>query len=234
MSICPLASRGSDHALLSFAAEPFSKGCAKTGFGLGELKGGTELAASGFAPGVRPARHRRTPSAVWAGLRPAAPTTRLSAAPSVPEGYFCCQRTATSLSPNIRRTDASLNGFTSMLRGKTEMRDAFKRGEQVIHLANGMLHLETSPPELREFSPATTAGTNARFLWLKVQIALGSKGSFWNRHLMRMTSGCLSVWRARCFSGEISLNESCFSLGRGRPESHRWWKSSRRLWGWKT
>src|ERR1035438_9901215 len=111
------ASRGSDNALLSCAAEPFPKGCAKTGFGLGELKSGAELAVSGLAPGVRPARHRRTRSEVWAGLRPAAPTTRLSAAPAVPEGYFCCQRTATSLSPNSRRA-ASASRVPRAVRGR--------------------------------------------------------------------------------------------------------------------
>ena len=51
------------------------------------------------------------------------------------------------------RTNASLTGLSEMLRGKVEKRAAFAGSNGIIHLGNGMLHLETSPPELREYSP---------------------------------------------------------------------------------
>jgi putative DNA primase/helicase len=41
----------------------------------------------------------------------------------------------------------------TILRGLTERRDPFHKFSKVIHLRNGMLHLDCRPPELREFSP---------------------------------------------------------------------------------
>jgi P4 family phage/plasmid primase-like protien len=52
-----------------------------------------------------------------------------------------------------RRTHGFLSGLTEMLKGHVEKRDAFHRKPGVIHVGNGMLHLDVDPPELREFSP---------------------------------------------------------------------------------
>jgi P4 family phage/plasmid primase-like protien len=53
---------------------------------------------------------------------------------------------------------ASNNSFLShviaFLKGQTERHDAFERTGLVIHVGNGMLHIDTDPPELREFSPS--------------------------------------------------------------------------------
>ncbi len=40
-----------------------------------------------------------------------------------------------------------------MLRGQVEKRDPFGKNGHVLHLQNGMLHLDHDPPELRPFSP---------------------------------------------------------------------------------
>jgi P4 family phage/plasmid primase-like protien len=53
----------------------------------------------------------------------------------------------------LLRTNTLLNGLTDMLRGKVEKSDAFAKTKKVLHLGNGMLHLDVNPPELREFSP---------------------------------------------------------------------------------
>ena len=50
------------------------------------------------------------------------------------------------------RTNGLLESLTSLLRGHVEKGDAFPRLERVIHLANGMLHLDDGP-ELHPFSP---------------------------------------------------------------------------------
>jgi hypothetical protein len=52
-----------------------------------------------------------------------------------------------------KRTKSLLDGLMDQLRGRVEKSDAFKREGKVIHLRNGMLHLDVSPPELRSFSP---------------------------------------------------------------------------------
>src|ERR1035438_9495208 len=91
MSMRPLASRGRGGALLSCAAETLAAGCGRLVSGLGGRKRAGGCSVSGFAPGERPSRPRRTRFALRAGLRPMAPTTRLSAPPALPEGYFCCQ-----------------------------------------------------------------------------------------------------------------------------------------------
>jgi P4 family phage/plasmid primase-like protien len=53
----------------------------------------------------------------------------------------------------LLRTNSLLSGLTEMLKGHVERREAFKHKRGVIHLKNGMLHLDVQPPELREFSP---------------------------------------------------------------------------------
>ena len=52
-----------------------------------------------------------------------------------------------------RRSQDRLASMVTVLRAETERRDAFRRDGKVIHLANGMLHLDAHPPELRAFSP---------------------------------------------------------------------------------
>jgi len=53
-----------------------------------------------------------------------------------------------------KRTNPFLTSLADMLRGHTEHLDVFgQREKSIIHVGNGMLHLNTSPPELREFSP---------------------------------------------------------------------------------
>lgn len=51
------------------------------------------------------------------------------------------------------RTNSLLSGLTELLRGQVEKRDIFQKTNRVIHLSNGMLHLEVDPPELRSLSP---------------------------------------------------------------------------------
>lgn len=51
------------------------------------------------------------------------------------------------------RTHQRMTSMVSMVRASAERRDPFRKQQLVIHLANGMLHLDCEPPELREFSP---------------------------------------------------------------------------------
>jgi P4 family phage/plasmid primase-like protien len=53
----------------------------------------------------------------------------------------------------LRRTNAFLSGLTQLLKGHVQKRNVFKRRQRVIHAANGMVHLETSPIEIHDFSP---------------------------------------------------------------------------------
>ena len=49
------------------------------------------------------------------------------------------------------RTNALLNAFADLLRGEVEQRGCFDNRGRVIHVANGMMHLDCDPPELRVF-----------------------------------------------------------------------------------
>ena len=49
------------------------------------------------------------------------------------------------------RTERMLAGLVSLLQGQVEERDAFRRQPGIIHVANGMLHIGGSVPELRPF-----------------------------------------------------------------------------------
>jgi len=51
------------------------------------------------------------------------------------------------------RTGERLSVMLTILRGVAERRDPFRKFSQVIHVANGMLHLDCDPPELHGFSP---------------------------------------------------------------------------------
>jgi len=51
------------------------------------------------------------------------------------------------------RTNGLLDNFTSLLRGHVEKPEAFKRHGRIIHLQNGMLHLDNEGAELKAFSP---------------------------------------------------------------------------------
>jgi putative DNA primase/helicase len=51
------------------------------------------------------------------------------------------------------RTNTRLTFMLTLLRDVSERRDVFGKSDQVIHLANGMLHIDCDPPELREYSP---------------------------------------------------------------------------------
>lgn len=50
------------------------------------------------------------------------------------------------------RTNSMLGALADLLRGEVEKRGAFEERRRVIHVANGMLHLDCDPPELRGFS----------------------------------------------------------------------------------
>ena len=50
------------------------------------------------------------------------------------------------------RTERALAGLVSLLQGHVEQRDAFQRAHGVVHVANGMLHLNSPTPELRPFA----------------------------------------------------------------------------------
>ena len=49
------------------------------------------------------------------------------------------------------RTHKFLAGLTALLQGYAERREVFRRRPKVVHVANGMLHLDTEQPELRPF-----------------------------------------------------------------------------------
>ncbi len=51
------------------------------------------------------------------------------------------------------RTNGLLENLTSLLRGRVEKPGAFKRNGRIIHLKNGMLHLEHDGAVLKPFSP---------------------------------------------------------------------------------
>ncbi len=50
------------------------------------------------------------------------------------------------------RTNSMLGALADLLRGEVEKHGAFDERRRVIHVANGMLHLDCDPPELRGFS----------------------------------------------------------------------------------
>ena len=50
------------------------------------------------------------------------------------------------------RTNGLLTGLADLLRGEVERPGVFDERQRVIHVANGMLHLDCDPPELRGFS----------------------------------------------------------------------------------
>jgi P4 family phage/plasmid primase-like protien len=55
---------------------------------------------------------------------------------------------------NFIRTDGRMGGLINTLKGMVEEKDAFKKNaNKVIHCSNGMLALDSSPPELRTFHP---------------------------------------------------------------------------------
>jgi putative DNA primase/helicase len=66
-----------------------------------------------------------------------------------------------------KRTNALLEGLTSQLKGLVEHRDAFAQRKRIIHLKNGMLHLDVTPPELREFSPSYYSRNQCPFVLVK-------------------------------------------------------------------
>jgi putative DNA primase/helicase len=60
------------------------------------------------------------------------------------------------LNQPILETDREQGRLADMvvaLKAVAEKRDPFRKFPQVIHLANGMLHVDTDPPQLRSFSP---------------------------------------------------------------------------------
>lgn len=50
------------------------------------------------------------------------------------------------------RTERTLAGLVNLLQGHVEERNAFQRTHGVVHVANGMLHLDLPTPELRPFA----------------------------------------------------------------------------------
>jgi P4 family phage/plasmid primase-like protien len=50
------------------------------------------------------------------------------------------------------RTNSLLAALAELLRGEAERQGVFENREPVIHVANGMLHLDCDPPELRPFA----------------------------------------------------------------------------------
>lgn len=51
------------------------------------------------------------------------------------------------------RNNSVLGSLAELLRGHVEQKGVFSTDQYLIHLANGMLHLDCDPPELRGFSP---------------------------------------------------------------------------------
>ena len=52
------------------------------------------------------------------------------------------------------RNERFLFGLVGLLQGHVEEREAFTRQHGVVHVANGMLHLDAEPPRLRRFDAA--------------------------------------------------------------------------------
>lgn len=51
-----------------------------------------------------------------------------------------------------KRTNATLQGLASLLKGAVEKRSAFEREAGIVHLANGMLDVRATPPTLSPFA----------------------------------------------------------------------------------
>jgi P4 family phage/plasmid primase-like protien len=52
-----------------------------------------------------------------------------------------------------QRTENLLGQILRLLKGIVERPEAFRRTQPIIHVGNGVLHLDTDPPPLNEFSP---------------------------------------------------------------------------------
>ena len=63
------------------------------------------------------------------------------------------------------RTNGLLDSFTSLLRGHVERPEALARNGRIIHLKNGMLHLDHDGAELHEFSPDYYSRNICPFSW---------------------------------------------------------------------
>ena len=76
------------------------------------------------------------------------------------------------------RTNGLLESFTSLLRGHVERPEAFARNGRIIHLQNGMLHLDHESAELQAFSPDYFREMSARSRGNRMRNAPDSKVSF--------------------------------------------------------
>jgi hypothetical protein len=101
------------------------------------------------------------------------------------------------------RTNGLLDSLTSLLRGHVEKPDAFAKTGRVIHLANGMLHLDNDGAELREFSLTIILEMSARFLGIQMLNARDSEANCWRPLWSPRTSGSCSAGVVLCFRAAI-------------------------------
>ena len=85
------------------------------------------------------------------------------------------------------RTNSLLENFTSLLRGHVEKPEAFKRNGRVIHLHNGMLHLDHEGAELRPFSADYLSRNVCPIAWEPDADCPDSRGSCCPVHWTPMT-----------------------------------------------
>jgi P4 family phage/plasmid primase-like protien len=101
------------------------------------------------------------------------------------------------------RTNASLTGLSEMLRGKVEKRNAFAGTKEVIHLGNGMLHLETRPPELREYSPQYFSRNQC-----PISLVEGSDCPRFKNELLASALDADDIWLLQRFCGSLLLGKN--------------------------
>lgn len=123
------------------------------------------------------------------------------------------------------RTNGLLSGLTDMLRGVTQRREAFGREGKVIHLANGMLHLDTSPPELREFSPSYYSRNQC-----PIPLVEGADCPRFKREFLEPALDPDDIWLLQRIAGATLLGRNIAQrllllTGKAGGGKSRWWKS---------
>jgi P4 family phage/plasmid primase-like protien len=99
-----------------------------------------------------------------------------------------------------RRTDAFHRGLTSMLRGATEKSGVFQRQKRFIHAANGVLHLDVRPPELREFSPLYYSRNQC-----PIEVIEGAQCPLFKEQLLAVALDEDDIWLLQRYCGALLL-----------------------------
>jgi P4 family phage/plasmid primase-like protien len=101
------------------------------------------------------------------------------------------------------RTDARLAGFVNLLRGQTEQRGVFRRFMNVIHVANGMLHIDETPPQLREFSPMYYSRNRC-----PIKIVEGADCPRFKQELLASALDPEDIWLLQRYCGSLLLGRN--------------------------